>query len=438
VVEKAELPGGLASSFVDKQGFTWDIGGHVQFSHYRYYDEVLDHALGDAWLHHERESWIWIRNRFVPYPFQNNLHRLGPKECREALKGLVRASKRGRAGQGSNFREWIENTFGTSLSELFMLPYNFKVWGYPLEQLGTNWIGERVSVPDVDRIRANVAQRSDDVSWGPNRTFRFPLKGGTGAIWQGVASLIEPSHFRFSSEVDHVDAEGRVLNLTGGHKVLYDHLINTMPLDVFCGRTSGISRSVIKAASKLVHSSSHILGVGLKGEMPERLNRKCWMYFPEDHSPYYRVTVFSHYSPFNVPEPGYWSLMAEVCETPFRKVDTSEIQDWTYSSMLKDELIDDRSQIVSHWWHKESHGYPTPFLGREEVLEVVLGGLERLGIYSRGRFGAWRYEVSNQDHSFMQGVELVNRMLGIGDEHTLRNADYVNSGVFLKKNPWQE
>ena len=30
----------------------------------------------DGWLYHDRESWVWIAGRFVPYPFQLNLHRL--------------------------------------------------------------------------------------------------------------------------------------------------------------------------------------------------------------------------------------------------------------------------------------------------------------------------------------------------------------------------
>src|SRR5512140_804070 len=66
IVDSARSVGGLASSVVDPKGFTWDLGGHVQFSHYHYYDDVLDRALSDQWLWHDRESWVWIDDRYVP------------------------------------------------------------------------------------------------------------------------------------------------------------------------------------------------------------------------------------------------------------------------------------------------------------------------------------------------------------------------------------
>ncbi len=48
-------------------------------------------------------------------------------------------------------------------------------------------------------------------------------------------------------------------------------------------------------------SSSHIVGIGLRGQCPHGL--KCWLYFPEDNCPFYRTTVFSHYAPKNCPSP---------------------------------------------------------------------------------------------------------------------------------------
>jgi len=54
------------------------------------------------------------------------------------------------------------------------------------------------------------------------------------------------------------------------------------------------------------------------------------------------------------------------------------------------------------------------------VLKAVLPELEACGIFSRGRFGAWKYEVSNQDHSAMQGVEAVDFMLAGIPEHTVQ------------------
>jgi protoporphyrinogen oxidase len=410
-------PGGLARSHVDDHGFTWDIGGHVQFSHYSYYDRVLDGAVTRGWLEHERESWVWIRGRWVPYPFQYNIHRL-PKADRD------------------HARQWIERTFGLGIADLFLFPYNRKVWGYPLDGLDINWMGQRVAVPDVTRVRRNVEHNRDDVSWGPNNLFRFPKHGGTGAIWKGVAAMLPDDRQRFGAWVESIDLPRRRVRLRDGTTLGYDHLVSAIPLDRLCERCDGLEGAVKAAAASLVHSSVHILGIGLRGDQPEALHRKCWMYFPESHSPYYRVTVFTNYSPHNAPgDKGTWSLMAEVCETPVKPVDATRLESSTLEALRRDRLIGEASEVVSFWHHREEHGYPTPFLGRDRVLDAVLPALDRQRVYSRGRFGAWKYEVSNQDHSFMQGVELVNRLVGIGDEPTLERPDYANSGAFLDAGP---
>lgn len=59
-------------------------------------------------------------------------------------------------------------------------------------------------------------------------------------------------------------------------------------------------------------------------------------------------------------------------------------------------------------------------MDRDDILQEVIPFLDGLGAYSRGRFGGWKYEVSNQDHTFMQGVEWVNRITRNEPEETFR------------------
>ena len=429
VLEARPDPGGLAGSFLDGHGFTWDMGGHVQFSHYAYYDAVLDRALGDAWLTHEREAWVWIKGRFVPYPFQENLHRLAPADAAAALRGLEAVAAAGTGPPPEHFEQWIVRTFGDWIAEHFLWPYNRKVWGHPLDTIGIGWMGERVAPPDLDRVRHALRTGEDQVSWGPNRTFRFPRVGGTGAIWRGVARLLPQDRLRFGATAARVDLARRQVVLADGETLAYDTLVSSLPLDRLCAMASGLSPEAQDAAARLVRSAVHVIGVGLAGEPPATLRKKCWVYFPEDRSPYYRVTVFSNYSPANAPD-GCWSLMAEVCETPHRPVEAESLPRRVVDALIADGLVPSGTPVVSLWHRREEHGYPTPFLGRDEVLARVRPELERQGVFSRGRFGAWTYEVSNQDHSFMQGVEVADRLLGLGAEDTLDRPDLVNAGAY--------
>jgi protoporphyrinogen oxidase len=425
VLEQNGYPGGLATSFVDQEGFTWDIGGHVQFSHYDYFDQLMEKALGAAWLDHLRQSYIWIRERFVPYPFQNNIRHLPQEELASCLRGLIAARQNGKANP-KDFEEWILHSFGKGIADLFLFPYNTKVWACPLGQMSYQWIGERVASVDLARITENILMERDDPAWGPNNTFRFPLRGGTGAIWRAVESLIPARNFRYHTQVVKVDPDTRTVVTSAGDEFEFDVLISTLPLDILAALTG--DRELISEAAQLRYSGTHVVGIGVHGVVPDRLREKNWLYFPENDSPFYRVTVFSNYSPHNVPGKGFWSLMAEVAESPFRPVDDSAIVNDVLQGMRNTRLLGAGDKVASTWHFFAPHGYPIPTIDRDAHLNQMQSRLKNWGILSRGRFGAWRYEVGNQDHSCMQGVEAADSALYGAPELTCWHPELVNAG----------
>lgn len=428
LLEAEDHWGGLSSSFVDDNGFTWDFGGHVQFSHYDIFDRYMDDALGeDGWLIHERESWIWLRKRFVPYPFQCNLHRLDLQDQRTCLEGLEESWNRP-FGEPGNFGEWLLMTFGKGICDLFMHPYNFKVWAHPLASMDYRWFGDRVAVPDRELVLRAIRTGEDQISWGPNRVFRFPKFGGTGAIWRSIGARLDSKRVTLACTVESIDCKRKICVAADGTRWRYRRLISTMPLDDLI-RKAGLAEAGV--ADALTFSSTHLVGVGMEGQPPDSLKTKCWMYFPDGNSPYYRITVFTNYSPNNVPRPGaQWSLMTEVSESRFKPVEAATIGADVLRALQEDRLLIDPGAVCSLTVRKISKAYPTPFLGRDRLVDPILRRLEERDIYSRGRFGAWKYEVANMDHSFAQGYECAGRLVAEGGpecEPTLFTPHVVNA-----------
>ena len=125
----------------------------------------------------------------------------------------------------------------------------------------------------------------------------------------------------------------------------------------------------------------------------------------------------------------YWSVMLEVSESSMKPVDNENMLKDCIKGLLNTEMLKADDQIVSTYHRRFDHGYPTPTLEREGVLKDLLPKLLDMDIYSRGRFGSWRYEVGNQDHSFMLGVEAADNIVNGAAELTLNYPDFVNGRV---------
>ena len=154
IIDSNETPGGLASTDVTPEGFVccywissyhrypadrfsklYDVGGHVIFSHYKYFDDCIDEALPkeEDWYTHQRISYVRCKGQWVPYPFQNNISMLPKDEQVACMDGMIDAALEARVSntKPKTFDDWIMRMMGQGIADIFMRPYNFKVWAVP-------------------------------------------------------------------------------------------------------------------------------------------------------------------------------------------------------------------------------------------------------------------------------------------------------------------
>jgi len=426
LAEKGTAAGGLAASLVDEKGFTWDLGPHVLHSHYDYFDRVMDGLPDVEWLKHRREAWIWIKERFVPYPLQNNLRGLPMATLGKCLYGLFQR-RHYQKGDVKNFKDWIYRQFGPGIATLFLMPYNRKVWATDPADMDVQWMGDRVSTLSLSEAMTNVFLGRDNRQWGPNAFFRFPARGGTGAIWKAVNRQLPQDHIRLNNPARRIDAFQRRVEFADGRTDSYDVLLSTIPLDQLADLMADVPAWKEKSKT-LRHTTTHLVGLGMEGPIPESLSQKSWIYLPESRHPFYRISVFSNFSPNNVPTTGgqYWSLLCEAADEPSAVRPLKDVAAAGEKALREAGILPMSSRIASRWMMTLRHGYPVPFLGRDSVLAEIEKELRAVNIWSRGRFGGWKYEASNQDHCFMQGVEFVDHVLHGQDEVTYPQPFLVN------------
>ncbi|MBT3368912.1 MAG: NAD(P)-binding protein [Nitrospina sp.] len=424
ILESNSHAGGLSASFKDRAGFTWDAGGHILFSKYPYFNQLMDTLMGEELLEHKRRALIRVAEDWIDYPLQDNIAQLSDDLAQECLQGIIRARSDNRIAH--NFKEWVQKTFGDGISRIFMNPYNRKVWAFPLHLMDYQWIKDRVSIPELEQLKQKTISDSKPNGWGPNNSFSYPRHGGIGEIFRRL-SLRFGGRLLRNHKVTKVDTLQRVVTTLNGRQFAYGKLLNTSPLDKFVKDViKPIQPGIVNAAKLLKHNSVAIFGIGLD----MIINKKTsWMYFPESSCPFYRVTHLHNYSPHITPNSRrYSAFMTEISYSGQNPIDSNRLEESAVKGLIDAGLFPKEKErnIISRWRMSSEYGYPIPCLDRDRILAMIQPYLEDRNVYSRGRFGGWKYEVGNMDHSLMQGVEWVERMVLGKKECTYTGSKTVN------------
>ena len=392
VLEREAEPGGLCRSFRVK-GYVFDIAPHILFTKDEYASGLFARLLKGNLLTHDRRAYIYLMGTYVKYPFEANLHPLPREVIEECIRGVVDRP----TIEPRNFKDWILASFGEGIARHYMVPYNEKIWKYPLERMSTEWLGGRVPSPSVEEMRRG-AEGEQSVDYGPNAEFWYPRDGGIGALPKKLAEGLNVSYESDVVEVKPAEKGVKVAYLKDGlaKTIESDTVFSSLPLPEIVKLISEVPEEVVKAANSLVFNSIICVNVGVKRP---RITDKHWLYFPEPHLPFNRISFPMNFSPSTTPR-GCSSVLVEVT---FRgaQPDLDETRELVLKGLIDAELLREEDYVEVCNASNYKYAYVIYDLDHRKNVAAVHRYLRENNIMPIGRFGEWEY--LNMDRVILSG-----------------------------------
>jgi len=162
-------------------------------------------------------------------------------------------------------------------------------------------------------------------------------------------------------------------------------------LKEFINIAEGLPYEIKKAGDKLKYTSVYVLNIGIDRVMSD----KHWVYFPEKQFPFYRVGIASNFSKHIAPQNAS-ALYIETAVLPGKKIDTAKLEKKIFKGLKECGFLKSGDKIMTKLWRKIDCGYVIYDSERTPALNTIFDCLKSRGIYSIGRYGAWKYSFMEE------------------------------------------
>ncbi len=397
VLEKDSECGGLLKSF-SKEGFTFDYGGaHIIYSRDKRAVDFMLQVLGKNYFRKRRNNKIYFKDRLVKYPFENGLSDLPKQDNFECLYHYLNNHHRRKP---TNFKEWIYHTFGKGIAERYLVPYNEKIWNYPVDKMSLHWVEGRVPKPPVEDVIKSALGIPTE-GYTHQLYFHYPRRGGIQALIKGLENGL--SNVLRDFEVRKVRRRnGEWLVSNGKITKIYDVLISTIPIFDLIFALDKVPVKVQSALRGLKYNSLITVMLGLKGN---NLPGFTAVYFPNPEVKFNRVAFPRVFSGYNA-STGKSSLVAEITTRengPIWKTDDRKTTKEVIKNLHRRKFID-KNRICFTEVRRSEYAYVIYDRDYQKNIKPIREYVSRLGIWLCGRFA--EFEYLNMDACVQRGAHL--------------------------------
>lgn len=399
LLEKRKSVGGLSGSW-EENGYVFDYGPHIIYTNIKYMKRMFRNLLRKNMKRHLRKNYIRIYGTEIKYPFETFMKGLPSNVIEECIIGVLGLPEMNEK-KIKNFEDWIYANFGEGIAKHYFIPYNKKVWKYPLSEMSIKWIHGRVPRPDVrDMIRGVLGTQKKE--FGPNAYFWYPIRGGIGVLAEAMRRKIR--NLSVNSKVYDIKCSREITVKWGdGKSGTFEKVISSIPLPEIVD-IMDVPSDVYRAAKSLVFNKLHCTVIGVNRK---KLTNYHSLYFPEKNVLFNRISFPKNMSRYSCPS-GKSSIIVETTLPMNKRIMGKRIAERVMDDLMREEILKEKD-VEFFTWRSYEYAYVIYDLNYDKNVSRVHEYLIDNKIIPCGRFGLWQY--LNMDKTIMSGKDAAEKAL---------------------------
>ena len=358
VLEKEKEAGGLCRS-TQVDGSPFDIGGghFLDVRRPKVNEFLFQFMPEEEWDKFDRDSRIAVNGDVISHPIEANIWQMKLENQVEYLKSIAVAGCNLKEEMTQEFVSWIYWKLGDKIAENYMIPYNQKMFGEDLNQLGTYWLEKLPNVSFEETLLSCLTKKAYGEQPG-HAQFFYPKKYGYGELWLRMAEEIK-GQIQYDASVHAIDFDTNTVTTKEGETYSADVIISTIPWMEFA-KITGMPQELKEKIGHLKYSSVQT------AYFPDNLDTEAqWVYYPDPELSYHRILVRHN---FCNGSKGYWTEC---------------------NSTRVDETTESTFQYMNQY------AYPLNTIGKPEIMKELLEWAKTRRVYGLGRWGEHQHYNSD-------------------------------------------
>lgn len=358
VLEKEKEAGGLCRS-TQVDGSPFDIGGghFLDVRRPKVNEFLFQFMPEEEWEKFDRDSRIAVNGDVISHPIEANIWQMKLENQVEYLKSIAVAGCNLKEEMPQEFVSWIYWKLGDKIAENYMIPYNQKMFGEDLNQLGTYWLEKLPNVSFEETLLSCLTKKAYGEQPG-HAQFFYPKKYGYGELWLRMAEEIK-GQIKYDASVHAIDFDTNTVTTKEGETYSADVIISTIPWMEFA-KITGMPQELKEKIGHLKYSSVQT------AYFPDNLDTEAqWVYYPDPELSYHRILVRHN---FCNGSKGYWTEC---------------------NSTRVDETTESTFQYMNQY------AYPLNTIGKPEIMKELLEWAKTRRVYGLGRSGEHQHYNSD-------------------------------------------